>query len=246
MYSWVSFCFCALFVLLFAMLLHHLLILEWMRQTAPSLSHIWEEKLPLGWHTWKHPSLGCLSKSTAEPQLWLLCHSKQFILSWKRDGRGMWRPTPFRTLLYQACERHEEASFGFPPHNLLPCTAWFTSVRYNLHTALSSMPHFTDASHIFRNWVLTTISMDLPLSAPFTWSWIKEEIFLEMYLTVFSCPGGTVLSDAPLHLFCVQAQRHWRTAAMTEVQRWRWNMVTSKFGITNSLLKLQRLLLVSV
>lgn len=50
--------------------------------------------------------------------------------------------------------------------------------------------------------------MDLPLSAPLTWSWIKEEIFLEMYLTVFTCPDGTVLSDAPLHLFCVQAQRH--------------------------------------
>ena len=142
MYSWVSFCFCTLFVLLFAVFLRHLLILECMRQTASSLSHIWEEKSPLGWHTWKHPSLGCLFKSTAEPQLWLLCHSKQFILSRKRDGRGMWRLTPSRTLPYWACERHQEACFGFPPHNLLPCTAWFTSIRYNPRTALSSMPHF--------------------------------------------------------------------------------------------------------
>lgn len=42
-YSWVSLC--DLFVLLLAVLLHHSLVLEWMRQTASSLSHI-SGKLP--------------------------------------------------------------------------------------------------------------------------------------------------------------------------------------------------------
>lgn len=92
-YSWVSFC--TLFVSLVAVLLHHSFILEWMRPTAPSISHI-SGKLPLGWHIWKHPSLGCVFKPTTGAQR-LLCCSKQIILSCKRDGRGMWRQTPFRT-----------------------------------------------------------------------------------------------------------------------------------------------------
>lgn len=50
--------------------------------------------------------------------------------------------------------------------------------------------------------------MDLPLSATLTLSWMKGEVFLEMYLIVFTCPGEILLSDAPFHLYCVQAQRH--------------------------------------
>lgn len=133
-YSWVSFCLCILFVLPFAVL-HCLLILEWMRQNTSSLNHIWE-KSPQRQHTWKQPSLGCLFKSPAEPQVWLLGHSKQFIFSWKTDGRGMQRLTPFRILPYWACEWLHKAFFGFPPHNILPCTAWFTSIRHNLYIAV--------------------------------------------------------------------------------------------------------------
>lgn len=169
------------------MLLHHSLILEWTRQTAPSFSHI-SGKLPLGWHTWKHPSLGCLFKPTTRPQ-WLLCCSKTvYPLMKNRWKRNVKAETIQDT--YRVCEKHQEASFGFSPISS-SCSAQHGSHPSDTICTQLCCPHhiLTKASHIFRNWVLTCISVDWPLSATLASSWIKGEIFFEMDLTVFMCPG---------------------------------------------------------
>lgn len=76
---------------------------------------------------------------------------------------------------YQVCE----ASFGFSPTSF-SCSALHGS--HSSDTACSQLCHpqhiLTEASNIFRNWVLTCISMDLPLPAILASSWIKGEIFL--------------------------------------------------------------------
>lgn len=72
------------------------------------------------------------------------------------------------------------------------------------HHILTEASHTDKASHIFRNWVLTCISMDLPLSAILASSWIKGEIIFYIYLAIFMHPGEILQSGAALHI-CVQA-----------------------------------------
>lgn len=107
---------------------------------------------------------------------------------------------------YRVREQHREASFGLSPmssscpaqHDSHPSDKTYTQLCYPHHI-------LTKASHMFRNQVLTCISMDLPLSATLSSSWTKGEILFEMYLTVVMCPGKILQSGAALHLFCVQA-----------------------------------------
>lgn len=107
--------------------------------------------------------------------------------------------------MYQVCEQHLEASFGFSPmssscpaqHGSHPSDTTCTQLCHSHHI-------LTEASCIFRNWVLSCISMDLPLSAILASSDKRRNIFWDVF-NCFHVSLWILQSGAALHIFCVQA-----------------------------------------